>query len=59
MTRCLPTSISNLLSDDDEGRAGAVGQIIDLGGDFTALSRRDFERAKEIANKGRGKDITR
>jgi hypothetical protein len=31
---------------------------MDLVGGFTALSTRDFERAKEIANKGKGKDIT-
>ena len=48
----------NLLSDDDKIELARLGQIIDLGGDFTALTESDFERAKKIANKARGKDIT-
>jgi hypothetical protein len=39
-------------------RSHMAGQIIDLGGDFTALNERDFELAKQIVNKGRGKDVT-
>jgi hypothetical protein len=48
----------DLLSDEDKIELARLGQIIDLGGDFTALSERDFELAKQIANKGRGKDVT-
>lgn len=47
-----------LLSEEDAVDLAKFATIIDLGGDFTALSTRDFERAKEIANKGRGKDVT-
>jgi len=47
-----------LLSEEDKVDLAKFAAIIDLGGDFTALSTRDFERAKEIANKGRGKDVT-
>jgi hypothetical protein len=47
-----------LLSEEDRVDLARCAVIIDLGGDFTALSNRDFERAKEIANKGRGKDVT-
>jgi hypothetical protein len=35
-----------------------LAKIIDLGGDFTALSTDDFRRLKDILNKGRGKDVT-
>jgi hypothetical protein len=35
-----------------------LAEVIDLGGDVTALSTSDFERLKQIVNKGRGKDIT-
>jgi hypothetical protein len=35
-----------------------VAEVIDLGGDFTALSTNDFERVKQIVNKGRGTDVT-
>jgi hypothetical protein len=48
----------DLLSDEDKIELARLGQIIDLGGDFTALSQRDFELAKKIADKGRGKGIT-
>ena len=48
----------NLLLDDEKVELARLGTIMDLGGGFTALSNRDFERAKEIANKGMGKDIT-
>jgi hypothetical protein len=46
------------LSDEDKVELARLGQIIDLGGDFTALSPSDFERAKQIADKGCGRDIT-
>jgi Family of unknown function (DUF5681) len=48
----------DLLSQGDKIELARVGQVIDLGGDFTALNTRDFERAKQIAEKGRGRDIT-
>jgi hypothetical protein len=48
----------DLLSEGDKIELARVGQVIDLGGDFTALSPRDFERVKQIAEKGRGKDVT-
>jgi Family of unknown function (DUF5681) len=48
----------DLLSDDEKIELARLGQIIDLGGDFTALTASDFERAKKIADKARGKDIT-
>jgi Family of unknown function (DUF5681) len=48
----------NLLLDDEKVELARFATIMDLGGGFTALSTRDFERAKEIANKGKGKDIT-
>lgn len=46
------------LSDDDKIELARLGKIIDLGGDFTALSVTDFARAKQITDKGRGKDVT-
>jgi Family of unknown function (DUF5681) len=48
----------SLLSPKDLIDLSRASQILDLGGDFTALSTADFERTKEIVNKGRGKDIT-
>jgi hypothetical protein len=48
----------DLLSEGDKIELARLGQVIDLGGDFTALSPRDFERVKQIAEKGRGKDVT-
>jgi hypothetical protein len=48
----------DLLSEEDKIELARLGQIIDLGGDFTALSQRDFEGAKRIADKGRDKDVT-
>ena len=48
----------NVLSDDDKIELARFGKIIDLGGDFTALSLADFARAKHITDKGRGKDVT-
>jgi hypothetical protein len=46
------------LSDVEKIELARFGQIIDLGGDFTALSPRDFQRAKQIAEKARGKNVT-
>jgi hypothetical protein len=48
----------DLLSDDEKIELARLGQIIDLGGDFTALTASDFDRAKKIANKASGEDIT-
>ena len=47
-----------LLSRPETTELSRLAQIIDLGGDFTALSTNDFDRLKSIVNKGRGKDIT-
>jgi len=46
------------LSRDEKIELSRLAEVIDLGGDFTALSLDDFERAKQIVNKGRGKDVT-
>jgi Family of unknown function (DUF5681) len=46
------------LSDEETIELARLGKIIDLGGDFTALSPADFARIKQIAEKGRGKDVT-
>ena len=35
-----------------------LAEVIEVGGDITALSTADFERVKHIVNKGRGKGIT-
>ena len=48
----------DLLSRDEKIELSRLAEIIDLGGDVTALSTTDFERIKSILNKGRGKDIT-
>lgn len=47
-----------LLSRGEKLELWHLAKIIDLGGDFTALSADDFERLKRILNKGRGKDVT-
>jgi Family of unknown function (DUF5681) len=47
-----------LLTREDMIDLSRVAEKIDLGGDFTALSAADFERVKQIVNKGRGKDVT-
>jgi Family of unknown function (DUF5681) len=47
-----------LLSEADKVDLARLAAIIDLGGDITALSVRDFQRVQDIANKGRGKDVT-
>jgi len=48
----------NLLTREDMAELSRLAEVIDLGGDFTALSTADFERAKNIINKGRGKNVT-
>ena len=48
----------SLLSNDEMIELSRLAEVIDLGGDVTALSTGDFERLKQIINKGRGKDIT-
>lgn len=47
-----------LLSDDDKVELSRLAEIVDLGGGMTALTIDDFGRAREIVNRGRGKDIT-
>jgi Family of unknown function (DUF5681) len=49
---------SELLSADDKIDLARIAEIIDLGGDITALKVDDFARLQQILNKGRGKDIT-
>jgi hypothetical protein len=46
------------LSREDQAELSRLSELIDLGGDFTALSSDDFGRLKQIVNKGRGKDVT-
>jgi hypothetical protein len=46
------------LSREELTELSRLAEVIDLGGDFTALSSDDFKRAKHIVNKGRGKDVT-
>jgi hypothetical protein len=48
----------NLLSEDDKVELSRIAQIVDLGGGMTALNVTDFGRARDIVNKGRGKDVT-
>lgn len=48
----------NLLTREDIAELSRLAEIIDMGGDFTALGTADFERIKYIVNKGRGKDVT-
>jgi hypothetical protein len=47
-----------LLSRADMNELSRLAEIIDLGGDITALGVTDFERVKTLVNKGRGKNIT-
>ncbi len=47
-----------LLSNDDMIELSRLAEIIDLGGCVTALSPDEFERLKQIVNKGRSKDVT-
>jgi len=46
-----------LLAREERTELARLAEIIDLGGDITALSTADFERMKHIVNRGRGKDI--
>jgi hypothetical protein len=48
----------SLLSDDEKIELSRLAEIVDLGGDLTALSVNDFVIARDIVNKGRGKDIS-
>jgi hypothetical protein len=49
----------SLLSKDENIELSHLAEVIDsAGGDFLALSTADFERVKNIVNKGRGKGIT-
>jgi Family of unknown function (DUF5681) len=47
-----------LLSRDEQAELARLAEVIDLGGDVTALNDKDLVRFKQIVNKGRGKDIT-
>jgi Family of unknown function (DUF5681) len=47
-----------LLSREEMIEMSRLAQIIELGGDFTALSVADFTQLKMIIEKGRGKDVT-
>lgn len=46
------------LSDEEKAELARIGEIMDLGGGFTALNVADFVRSKQISDKGRGKDVT-
>jgi uncharacterized protein DUF5681 len=46
------------LSEDEMVELSRLAGIVELGGGMTALSVKDFARARDIVNKGRGKDIT-
>lgn len=48
----------NRLSEDEQIELARLSDVIDLGGDWTALSPADFIRVKQITDKGRGKDVT-
>jgi Family of unknown function (DUF5681) len=48
----------NLLSREEQLELSRLAELIELGGDFTALTTGAFERVKYLVNKGRGKDIT-
>jgi hypothetical protein len=48
----------DLLSADDMTDLSRLADVVDLGGDITALKISDFTRLQQIVNKGRGKDIT-
>jgi hypothetical protein len=47
-----------LLSREEQIELSRLAEVIDLGGDVTALSTADFARVKHIVNKGRGRDVT-
>jgi uncharacterized protein DUF5681 len=46
-----------LLAREELTELARLAEIIDFGGDITALTTADFERMKDIVNRGRGKDI--
>lgn len=48
----------SLLSREEQIELSRLAEVIDLGGNFTALSAADFERVKGLVNKGRGTDVT-
>jgi Family of unknown function (DUF5681) len=48
----------SLLSREEQIELSHLAEVIDLGGDFTALSTGDFERVKHLISKGRGQDVT-
>jgi Family of unknown function (DUF5681) len=48
----------DLLSEGEKIELARLSKVIDLGGDFTALSVADYARMKQITDKGRGKDVT-
>ena len=48
----------NLLSREEQIELSHLAEVIDLGGDITALSTIDFERIQYLINKGRAKDVT-
>ena len=47
-----------LLSREEQIELSRLAAVIDLGGDILALGTDDFERLKQLVEKGRGKDIT-
>jgi hypothetical protein len=49
---------ADLLSREEMTELSRLIELMDLGGDVTALSVTDFGLFKNIVNKGRGKDIT-
>jgi hypothetical protein len=46
------------LSDDEMVELSRLAGIVELGGGMMALSISDFARARDIVNKGRGKEVT-
>jgi hypothetical protein len=48
----------SLLLREEQIELSRLAEVVDLGGDITALSTSDFERLKHVVNKGRGKHIT-
>ena len=48
----------NLLARDEVSDLSRLAELVDLGGDITALSTADFERLKHILNRGRGNDVS-
>jgi hypothetical protein len=49
---------ADLLSRVEMIELSRLAQIVELGGDITALSHADFATLKSIVDKGRGKDVT-